>query len=161
MIILLWLWIMWVGGLGKHIDDVLSASQCLSIKWNDSSFHFQYSFLLICWDKRKAGVYRACQPQCQCIHVSPLSCDLRCVIVLWVSPQENQVEASWPLFNFILFLSYKLIPWSAQMEGEGYGHSAFDEGVASSHWKDHVWWGPLWQSSWKFMPQENFRHLPF
>lgn len=49
------------------------------------------------------------------------------------SEPPGEVEASWPLFNLIPLLSYKLITWSAQMEGEGCDHSAFDEGVASSH----------------------------
>lgn len=103
---------MWVGGLGKHIDDVLSASQCLSIKWNDSSFHFQYSFLLICWDKRKAGVYRACQPQCQCIRVSPPSCDLRCVIVLKSEPPgepSGSFMASFQLHSFFKLQTNPLV----------------------------------------------------
>lgn len=78
-----------VGGLDKHIDDVLSASQCLSIKWNNSSFHFQYSFLLICWDKRKAVVYIRPVSHSASAYMDPT---LVVISGVWLSPKASPQE---------------------------------------------------------------------
>lgn len=95
---------MWVGGLDKHIDDVLSTSQCININWKD--FHFQYSFLLTCWDKGKVdstGPFSLVPT-----YIPFIVMILGVGSSLKVSLQET-MEALWPLFNCILFLNYKLI----------------------------------------------------